>query len=190
MKAFAIAALGLLAAAPASADHIGLYADPNGLSCVAPLLPAPTLNVVYAINENGTGTTGSKWRISHDVSLVSVSFTLTNPYLPIVPIGDPLTFGTTVWYLVCRASPYVIGQVGFLYFGGPVAGCDHLRVEAHQGDPWYAAEATVVVADCADVKQVATGGRFSFDATGACDSCGGPLPVQSTTWGAVKSLYR
>jgi hypothetical protein len=190
MRACAITAVLVLVASPVMADHIGLYDDAFGNLCVAPLAFPPTPNVVYVINKNGTGAQASKWRIAHELTLIELSFNLTNPYLAIVPMGSPLSTGTTVSYLDCRLPPYVIGYVSFMYFGGAVGGCDHLRVEAHQGDEFYGAEETPVVVDCADVTQSASGGKFSFGFPGQfCDTCL-PLPVHSTTWGTIKALYR
>lgn len=191
MRLLAIAVVLVLATTPVSADHIGLYTDPYATLCAGPLAAPPVINFVYVIDEGGAGARASKWRIAHELALLSVSFSLTNPYLPLYPIGDPLGNGVTVDYLDCRPSPYVIGSVGFMYFGAPFVGCDQLRVEKHLGDDWYPAEETIVVFDCEAVAQPATGGKFSFVFTPGqiCDTCA-PLPVESATWGSVKALYR
>ena len=188
MRHWAVAVVLVLASSPVLADHIGIYNDSNGIMCGGQLQPAPSINYVFIIHEGSAAAKASKWRIAHEIPVISVSFNLTNPYLEIYPIGDPLGTGSTISYLDCRPSPYVIGSVGFLYFGGPVTGCDHLLIEAHQGDGFYPPETTPVFADCGDATQIATGGTFSFNPVG-CDTCA-PLPVQTSTWGAVKALYQ
>jgi hypothetical protein len=181
--------LAVALAVPAAADHIGIYTDPSAQSCVGPLgYYSPVW--VYVIHENGAGAKGSKWRVAHDMPLVLLAFN-TGQFTWPFPPGDPLGTGRVEGYSECRTIPYVIGELGFYNPGQPLpAGCDHLRVEPHQGDAYTGPETTVVVVDCAGVAQPATGGHFSFASPLDCDDCGRPLAVEATTWGSVKALYR
>ena len=182
--------LTIVLAIPAAADHIGIYTDPSALSCVGSPIYCCLPAWVYIIHENGAGAQGSKWRVAHDMPLVLLAFNTGQFTFPFPP-GDPLATGRVASYGECRSAPYVIGELGFYNPGVTLpAGCNHLRVEPHQGDAWTGPETTVVVVDCAGGVQAATGGHYSFASSLGCDDCGSPLAVEATTWGSIKALYR
>ncbi len=180
MKKIAIAAVVCLSTLPAHADHIGIYPEQVATVCVGPP-PAPFTNAsVYVVHQFSTGSTGSGWSVGVDLNgLVYVgSACISNPL-----IGDPIN-GAHFSYGGCLSAPITVCRIDFLYASPqPVAGCYHLQVEPYPGDT------AVQVFDCADNAHDATGGYFSFELSVIfCDDCA--VAVETTTWGAVKALYR
>ncbi len=179
MRAIAIAALAVLVAIPASADHIALRAFPDSPICVG-LPPDPFVPVsYYVIHQFSPGAIGSRWKVINSVGLVSLGRLCGGVGIP----DDPAN-GVSVGYGSCMVGSFVACRLDYLRTDPtPITGCYHLRVEP------YGADATVVVTDCASVDKSASGGYFSFEMPVIfCDDCA--VAAESSTWGAVKALYR
>jgi len=99
-------------------------------------------------------------------------------------IGDPFT-GASYGYGECLTGTITVCRLDFIWIPvAPVTGCNQLRVEPYPGDT------DIQVADCASGARSASGGYFSFENIPGltCDDCA--VGVETTTWGAVKALYR
>lgn len=176
--------LALLPAA-VHANHIGMYDDPVAL-CVATTPPFATPFNVYVILRPTAGTTAAAYRVQAALpaTLVWVGGSdltcpgICNPF----PFPDPLGNGAYTIPRACSAEDWPLWRFTFIRFGS-VPGCNQLSVVAH------ADETSLVVFDCSANPIPATGGTFSLaDSPGQCGGC--TLATKSTTWGAVKALYR
>ena len=174
-----------LLASAAHADHIGLYNDPQGSCSGMVPAPTPTLNAVYVVHKQNNGAAAVQFKIQNQSGLFPVS--QTSPYDRLgVWDGDwAFDFGG------CVAGDHLVATLNFLWFGTPITGCGQtLRVV---DAPTSAIPGEIVVADCAFNLETATGGAFYFEAaplTCAFDIGCYATPVQTSTWGAVKALYR
>jgi hypothetical protein len=96
---------------------------------------------------------------------------------------DPWPFGVTVFSSECVASdPLIVGRVNFFYLGGSCC----LEILDHPDYPRW-------VVDCSEP------GEIDYYCVLAHASIGGAVcpegdcaqvPIESSTWGSVKSLYR
>ncbi|HEU4365307.1 MAG TPA: hypothetical protein VFT13_07560 [Candidatus Krumholzibacteria bacterium] len=167
----------LLLAGPARADSIALYADAGAGACAKPSVPFQ-VNTVYVFHTQATGAAGSSWRIENTSGMAGLGSTCGQ----LVISGDVFT-GISVSYGGCLAGTFPICQVELLSLtAGPIPDCYQLNVRGYPGD-------TPLVSDCSDNETPATGGFFTFDIEGKpCWDC--TTPVESSTWGRVKAMYR
>ncbi|HKW14972.1 MAG TPA: hypothetical protein VJS69_10845 [Candidatus Krumholzibacteria bacterium] len=156
----------LLISSVAMADHIGIYSDASGSSCV--LAPGFTTSAVV-VHKFTTGTTGSLFGISTAHAPGSAIFSFSSPYETLC-INPPCPYS----YGACVQSIVVGTITGILVAGGylEVVGAGTL--------------ATPVALDCSQADHPATGGRGLIASSGDCE----PLAVENSTWGSVKALYR
>ncbi len=179
-----IAIVFCLALLPSSthADHIGLYDDPVNL-CWASTPPVATLFTVYVIDRFSTGSTSAAYRVQAALPpgvLLLSGADLTCPGICINP-QDPFAGAYTI-PRACSTEDWPIYRFTFMHFGLD-GSCYQLRIVAH---PDFA---TPVTYDCNANPAPATGGRFSImQYHEQCDDC--TVGTESTTWGAVKALYR
>lgn len=177
MKLWAITAVLVLASAPAIADHIGIYDDTLGGPCFGPPPPLGPFTM-YILHESSAGTLGGRWNVTINSNLLVLSSQCAGGVsIPIIP-----TDGMIASYGGCTVSPITACQLMFFSLGTPFEGCNHLVVKPFLGDT------EVQVLDCADQSHSATAGYFSFNLSGACDTC--VLATEDTTWGSIKAMYR
>lgn len=180
MKRFLLVLLAVaVPSATAHADAIGLYSDPSGDFCAGPTQPFAT-NTVYVLHQFSTGATQSTWQVTNTAAvMIPVGSSCSQLSIQ----GSPFT-GITVFYPGCQAGSFVICELQYFKTStDPVAGCYQLHVEGYNNvSPTYL--------DCNDNEAAADGGFYTFDIEGkdTCFDCS--IPVESTTWGHVKSLYR
>jgi len=179
VKRFLLVFLAAAIVSPAArADLIGLYSDPTGTICAAPTTPF-VVHTVYVIHQFSTGATQSSWRVTNDAS-VMLSFGSSCGQLTIQ--GDAFS-GITVFYPGCQTGSFLICELPFFNTStDPVPGCYQLNVVGFNNP-------APTFVDCGDNELAAAGGFFSWDIDADnCWDC--TTPVESTTWGRVKSLYR
>lgn len=154
----------LMISSVAMADHIGVYSDCTGSSC----LIAPGANSVAVVHKFSLGTTLSRWKIDMGSSTF---FAFNSPY----PAIGSATTDISVAYGSCLMGSNCIGTV----FGNFAAG--ELKIVAADGQPY------VLWADCNFGEHEGTGGSaWANGATGDCRE----VATESSTWGSVKALYR
>jgi hypothetical protein len=162
----------LMVSSVAMADHIGLYNDNAGTSCL--LAPGGHFagTDCYVIHKFTTGATGSRWKINFPAGSTIFAF---SPASGMSPLGV-VTSDMSVGYGGCQTGTLVLGAcVGNLNPGtGAVVAAD--------------LQTDVVYTDCDFVQKPASGGTFTVAASGPAPC--GEVATEPTTWGQVKALYR
>ena len=158
---------------------IGLFSDSYGLSC--DLIDAPGLISIYVVHVYTPGATGSQFRV--DCASGGAVLTYLADQSPFLIIGNSQT-GIAVAYGGCYASP--INMLTVLYLGnGTSPSCSYCRVVP---DP-IAVPLEILVSDCQDPPNllISTGGTLIINPN---PSCYCDIPVEETSWGQIKSLYK
>jgi hypothetical protein len=167
-RALLLTICALMIAGVAMADHIGVYYDASGSSCN--LGPAGFNTTATLIHKFTLGATGSRFRVTFPAG--STFFGFNTPYSG---VGDFLT-DYQLAYGQCQLGTVLLGTIVAILTEGIVA------VTPPAG--WTHIDAV----NCSYEYAFATAG----------DAYVGPIPgpwcgavaVQSSTWGAVKALYR
>ncbi len=182
MKRTALVTLFVLtaSASPTPADRIGIYLSGTNLVCAMDLVQyLPTS--IYVVHHLSAGTTGSRWKLDLVAGPV-VSVGYSTGQLEIAGI-NPYE-GVELGYGSCQAGDVVVYRLDF-FSTGVVTDCYQLSVVPYPG------ETDVIAVDCAGQPAPATGGAFSFSlgpSGSPCYDC--TTPVEPSTWGRVKALYR
>ena len=158
----------LLISSVALADHIGIYSDATGTSCS--LVPGFSTTATV-IHKFASGAVGSDFNLAFPPGTSFFSFN--SPYYICGIAGCPEPFSLA--YGQCRAGNIVLGTINAIY-GTGTAQVVHSNLFAN-----------IQYTDCSFAFHSATGGSAYVGTTGNCDE---PLPVEPSTWGSVKSLYR
>jgi len=169
-KVLMLMASVLMVANVAMADHIGIYSDVSGGSCV--VAPGTNPFVIHKFSANGT--VGSRWRIN-TAGAPGTSILFFNPTAGFVATGTPGD-DITVGYGACIPGTIVVGQV---FFGSVGAGV--LKIEPALGFP-------MIVNIACDFQEIAATGGNAY--VGGADGPCGEVATEATTWGQVKALYR
>jgi hypothetical protein len=173
----------VLAASAAFADHLGIYSDNQGNSCVTgALVPPPTTNFAYVIHKFTTGTTGARFKVNDLSGLFHAA--ATTPYLEGGGGGAPY-IGSSLAYGNCLNGQLVIYTLEFLWFAQPIS-CAKMEIVP---DP-IEISGNIIFTNCNFTTLVATGGQFFWNADGTCQNCNEPNATEITTWGTIKALYR
>lgn len=170
MKKVLLLMVGILMVANvAMADHIGLYLDATGASCVLPAGGYFTGTQAVVLQKFSLGTTGSRWAINLPAGSSVIAFS--TPYVP----NGTVPLDMTVGYGQCLTGTVNIGAIiGTLTTGTA-------QVVAAQNFP------NILYTDCLFAELVATGGTAYIGVPGG--SCN-EVATEPTTWGQVKALYR
>ena len=154
----------LLVSSIAVADHIGIFSDATGSSC---LLPAGFTTTCAVVHRYSLGATASRWYIDSS-SLIGAVFAFSTSYTTTGSFDNILSVG----YGTCLTGTFPLGTLIMATTSG------WLSIKGFPG---------VIYTDCNLVEHSATAGR-------ACVGCGAdPCPIlaaEPSTWGRVKSLYR
>jgi len=181
MRSLCIAVLILIAFAPsAHANSLRLAVSEDNSMCVAQPSVPPSVNSVYVVHDFMTGAKGSRWKIANTGSLFFIGGV--SDQLVIQVIGEDPFVGITVLYDGCLTGSEAVYRMDFLWFGQPITTCYDLLVLAAEG------ETSPLWIDCSDNVNPAGGGFFSFNPFLWCEDCASP--VDATSWGRVKALYR
>lgn len=181
---------GSVMAAP-GADHIGLYTDNVNMNqCYLnnPLPAFPNQVALYVVHKFALtvhgGAKGSQFFIKDNSGFISPAAT---PIAPFLPIGGPFT-DWTLAYASCIATDAFAIATYTAYATAVPSPCQTIQILPAPS----AGSGQVESIDCNDVSATATGGTFHFSPDASCTACDEPnqVPVEKSTWGKVKSLYR
>ncbi|MCI0452192.1 MAG: hypothetical protein L0Z51_07350 [Candidatus Latescibacteria bacterium] len=183
MKKFVLTVLALVAiAAPAAAQlgDLSAYADQAGTSCNISDAAVGAVNV-YLIHKHG-GASASQFglELTGGATLFPTGFNAATGmlWLGTYPSDVSVSYGAS-----CVQGDFLIGTAG--YFGqGTSPACSRIRFVPA---PTSVVPGSVAAVDCtAAFVALPTGqGIINADLTCQCD-----VPVNETTWGGVKALYR
>ena len=157
-----------LVSSAAFADHIGVFSDASGTACNlgAPGQFSPTATVIHKFT---TGATGSRFKVAFPAGTAFFGFN--TPYVTIGALNTDLS----VAYGQCVYGEIVLGTINAVYAAGTG------KVEKAELQP------IILYTNCLFAELEATGGLFTVAAGGnICIS----TPVEPSTWGSVKALYR
>ena len=170
MKRFLLLASCLLVISSAAwADHFGVYSDGTGTSCALGNIAgqfSPTATVIHRFT---AGATGSRFKVTFPPGTAFFGFN--TPYVPVGALNSDLSLG----YGTCLSGSIVLGTINAIYGAGTG------QVEKADLQP------KIIYTDCLFGEYEATGGSFFVNGTGPCDNS---TPVEPSTWGSVKALYR
>jgi hypothetical protein len=139
----------------------------------------PALVTTYVVHMYTTGATASQWRIESPCNLMLyLGEVFTFPTV----IGNTQT-GISVAYGSCLVGPIYLSTINW-FAQGITPPCCMMSVVEDPGAPSGLIEAV----DCAQFKVFPTGGQAIIN--GQINECWCSVPVQETTWGRVKSMYR
>lgn len=167
MKLLLLVTSILLVANVAMADHIGIYSDATGSSCVLAPGFSTTATLIHRFS---AGSDASLFIVSATNAPGSSIFGINSPYQTLcINPPCPFSYGGCYQTLVLGTIIANLGTTGYI----EVVGVNN---------------ALPAVLDCNQGEHTATGGRgYLGVSTGDCSP---PVPVEGSTWGAVKSLYR
>ncbi|MDH4037439.1 MAG: hypothetical protein OEX18_07335 [Candidatus Krumholzibacteria bacterium] len=180
MRIIAMVLCLVFLAAPAGASLVGLYTEPLPGACA--VVPMPFIPFsVYVVHHLSTGTKALSFRVAAEFPAGMIS--LGGTPIGFLCVGDCDPYQGVSVSRQCSSADWAIFRLDF-FPTQPLQSvtCYQLRVVGYPGND-------VVAVDCNDVQQTASGRFFSFVANSwDCWDCA--TPVESTTWGRVKSLYR
>lgn len=183
MKKALVLSIGVLLCASTAygqAGHIGLFADSLSFSNCELVDDQMAVVPIYIVHKGLLGATACQFMVAPGGGFDCTYLASTNRFQ--TTIGDPL-MGVAVSYGSCLMPDILlITMIWFCEGLSPV--CSWLEVVPHPASP----TGTIDIVLCAGLLP-ATGGIMAVNNDGSCD-CGGWHPVDETTWGRVKSLYR
>lgn len=149
----------------AHADHIGVYSDATGSSCV---LSVGVSNSTV-VHKFATGSTGSRFRVDLSAAPGSIFYSFNTSFVNAGVLDDDFS----VSYGQCLTGAIPIGTMVALLGAGQV------YVRAGSG------ASSILYTDCSYSDVVGSGGQASVG-DNKCMASG----TESATWGQIKSLYR
>lgn len=146
------------------------------------------ISYLYVIVRPTTGTTAAAYRIQPALPAALFIASATDLSCPGIcepfPVPDPFGEGAYTIPRDCSTDEWPVWRYSLLWFGTPF-GCHTLSVVSHSTLPGPGP----VVYDCDANPIPATGGTFTMGSSPR--QCGSyTVATESTTWGAVKALYR
>ncbi len=173
MKTRVLVVLMLLVANVALADHLGIYSDATGSSCQLAPGFGTTATVIHKFS---AGTTSSIFGVSAANAPGSTifAFNSNSQTFCCCPPCPNYYNGCVTGSIVVGTITAILGPTGYI----EVVGAGNFPT----GD-----FPVPLVANCNQGSNSATGGRGYLGAPGTCEPA---LPVDTSTWGSVKALYR
>jgi len=160
----------LMVSSVAMADHIGVYTDASGASCV--LAPGFNNGTSTVLHKFSAGATACRFKATLPPGSSLFGFTPTTPFVPVGVMTSDLSIG----YGACYTGTIVVGTFA------AILGAGTITVEPADGFP------TILAVDCNFVEFNITGGVAYVG--GSETNCQEPNATEPTTWGQVKALYR
>jgi hypothetical protein len=164
--------VGIAGASNAGWDRIFLFS--NASATDAFFLDRGSLVPVYIWHMNSNGATASQWML--DVTAADWTHLGDQPGFQLV-LGTSIA-GASFSYESCLYGSFLLMTVNFM--GSNAPNCTEIRIVAAPE------KAGVQIIDCDENEVLVQGGMGIVNADQTCDS----FPVESTTWGRVKALYR
>jgi len=157
----------LMISSVAMADHLGVYSDCTGSSClVAPGFQSTTA----VVHKFSLGTTLSRWKVTVPAGSNVFSFTTQNSY----PALGTATTDIAVAYGTCLTGSFCVGTFAAIWAPGEI------QVTIADG------QSMIIYAACDFGEHPATGGSAWVGVPGDCRE----VATEQSTWGSVKALYR
>jgi len=176
----AIALISIASLAFGQAGSIGVFPTAEATDCN--FVDAGGLVQVYFVHVNHTGATASQWMLD----LGGLPWThLGDLWNTATSIGTSIG-GVSLGYGACYAAPFVMGSANF--FGTVAPACSRITIVADPLAPTGGIEGV----DCllppdGPNKNVPTGGTGIVNGD---ETCNCNVPVEDTTWGGIKALYK
>lgn len=163
----------------AQPGSITIFGDPDFTDCRIED-DVPGLVPMYVVHVYSAGATSSRWRIKSNCNQM-MYLGQTSDFS--IVTGNPRT-GILVDYGVCLVSPILVVTVNW-FANGLTPDCCFEWVAP---DP-AAESGEIEVVDCYDNLEFATRGAGIINSTSncLCDCCN---PVEASTWGEIKALFR
>ncbi len=172
--------------ASAQLPRVGLYSNANASNCSLTDV-APGYFQVFVVAQNIPDVVGIEFQV---VAGPGFTATLVGELCPLPPfpsvIGDAFS-GLVLALGNCYNPPIHVYTLTFQGFGTSDA-CANLALASHPDR----LDGHIRAVDCsfnAVLIQQSSTDMFLLNPDGSCNSCGFPVPVEHTTWGAVKALY-
>jgi hypothetical protein len=160
----------LMVSSVAMADHIGIYSDDNGGSCI--LNPTPFTSNTAIIHKFSAGTTGCRFKVT--TSSPGMVFAFNTGYSTIGTYDTDISVG---YGPTCLNGSIVVGHLLTAGAAGPPGQLNIVVAPGQLG---------VLYLQCDFAEKVGTGGTAYVGTTGPCNE----VATENSTWGQVKSLYR
>lgn len=188
----------LLPSSVLAQSQVGVFADPSGNFCIVEDRPGP--QTLYVLQKFTLGSTATRFQIEFSPGFAGTLLSVSVPNGTMV--GDPMT-GVTVNYGSCLSGTVAVLNL-HLMLTGTSPECSWVRVTAHP----LSVDDMPDSYDCSGVRapedwrgthiQPPIGPWFhlcpdlaGFGHSGyGCKPTSEPLPVEASTWGSVKALYR
>lgn len=196
MKYLLIAFL-LLMPSLSEAETLGVYVDEVGENCWLMDVPGP--HAVYVMCRFSQGATGARFRVEYSSAFTGTLLSSSSPWLNVT--GDPTTGATVMFDNHCLFGTFTVMQLNFMFVGGS-PNCSWIRTAKHPLSVAIGPE----VFDCA-FQSVYTKWEGTHITNTAPTECPNDIDweehthfcrpywnptvaTESSTWGAVKALYR
>ena len=174
----AIALISIASLAFGQAGSIGVFADAGATQCN--FVDTGGLVQVNFVHVNHTGATASQWMLD----LGGLPWThLGDIWNTATSIGVSVE-GVSLGYGACMDAPYAMGVANF--FGSEAPACSIIQIVADPLAPTGGIEGVDCVLPKPN-KNIPTGGTGIVNGD---ETCNCNIPVEETTWGGVKALYR
>lgn len=168
-KLLLLSCLLVISSASWADEHIGVFSDATGSSCALGNIAGQFSSTATVMHRSTTGATGSRFKVTFPVGTAFFGFN--TPYVPVGALNTDLSLG----YGSCLQGWFVLGTINAIYAAGTGV------VEKADLQP------IILYTDCVFAELPATGGIFTV---GSSSFCGQSTPVEPSTWGSVKALYR
>jgi hypothetical protein len=160
----------LMVSSVAMADHIGIYTDDTGSSCI--LNSTPFQSQTAVIHKFSAGTTGSRFKIA--TSSPGMVFAFNTTYSTIGTYDSDISVG---YGATCLTGSIVVGHLLIAGGAGPAGSMSVLTAPGQLG---------ILYLQCNFAEKIATGGTAYVLSSGPCNE----VATENSTWGQVKALYR
>ena len=163
--------------AQAQAGRISLYSDPGWSNTVAYDTVPGSLTVYVVHDHTIDGWRAASFKIDSGAGFTGVWVGETSPYT--VTLGTSPT-GIDIYYGSCTPLPTHLLTITYQTFGTSAA-CSYLESAPHPDRP----EGYIVTTTCSGYHIPSESGRLFINPDSTCTQ----VPVRTTSWGSIKSLY-
>jgi hypothetical protein len=173
----------------AEIGNIGLFSDPGGTVCNLYDDVTGLVQIYVVLSYIPTwidGAMGARFMVECDdgVNMIYIDEIIPDPF---IAEGNSLT-GIDMGSPICYPSPHLILTIR--YYGQGLSDiCSYCRVVAHPVplNEQYPEAIYIIICDGLPYWFSATGGEIVINPDAGCNC---DVPVEETSWGKIKSLYR
>jgi hypothetical protein len=166
----------------AQSDRIVLSAEPNRVVCEL-AVPSAGFHQIHMIHQGSTPRVGVNFRAVTPACWPDGVWLGDVVPSPLIKLQSTHGNGIAISYPACDMPPGYLGYMNF-YAPTPVPSCCEYPITPH-----LESTGGTMVVTCGLTALVASTGPLVINPNAGC-SCSQPVPVTSTTWGAVKALYQ